>query len=116
MARWKAARWKAEEYPAIRVAAAQQGATILLGDEASVRTDYHDGTTGAPVGHTPVGRGTGRRESVNMISAVTARGKLYFSFLDGSGNSADFIAFLAKLRHDVEGKIFLIVDGHSAHK
>jgi hypothetical protein len=48
----RVARWKAEEYPAIREAAAEQGATILLGDEAAIRTDYHAGTTWAPVGRT----------------------------------------------------------------
>jgi hypothetical protein len=36
-----------------------------------VRSDYHAGTTWAPVGQTPVVRTTGARFSVNMISAVT---------------------------------------------
>jgi transposase len=89
--------------------------TILFGDESGVRTDYHAGTTWAPVGQTPVVRGTGNRKSVNMISAVTTRGKLYFSFLPGSGNSESFIAFCEDLLHDIDGKIFLIIDGHSAH-
>jgi transposase len=111
----RVARWKSEEYPAIRALAAKQGATILFGDEAGVRTDYHAGTTWAPVGRTPVVKGTGNRVSINMISAVTPRGRLYFSFLDGAGNSANFIAFLQKLLHDIDGKIFLIVDGHSSH-
>lgn len=111
----RVARWKAEEYPAIRALAAKEGATILFADEASVRTDYHAGTTWAPVGVTPVVRGTGARLSVNMISAVTPRGQLYFSFLDGAGNSANFIWFLKSLLQDIEGKLFVIVDGHSAH-
>jgi transposase len=40
-------RWKREEYPAIRARAAAEGATILFADEASVRMDYHAGTTWA---------------------------------------------------------------------
>jgi transposase len=108
-------RWKTQEYPAIRALATREGATILFGDEAGVRTDYHAGTTWAPTGRTPVVRGTGNRVSINMISAVTPRGKLYFSFLDGAGNSVNFIAFCEKLLGDIEGKIFLIVDGHSSH-
>jgi transposase len=112
----RVARWKAEEYPRIRAQAAEQGASILFCDEAAVRTDYHAGTTWAPVGQTPVVKGTGNRQSVNMISAVTPRGRLYFSFLDGNGNSANFIAFLTKLLHDIDGQIFLIVDGHTSHK
>jgi hypothetical protein len=47
-------KWKREEYPAIKARAAEVGATILFADEASVRTDYHAGTTWAPVGQTPV--------------------------------------------------------------
>lgn len=108
-------RWKTQEYPAIRALAAEQGATILFADEAGVRTDYHAGTTWAPVGRTPIVEGTGNRVSINMLSAVTRRGKLYFSFVDGAGNSATFIAFLTDLLHDIAGKIFLIVDGHSSH-
>jgi hypothetical protein len=46
------ARWKAEEYPAIREQAAQVGATVYFADEAGVRSDYHAGTTWAPVGRT----------------------------------------------------------------
>jgi transposase len=108
-------RWKAEEYPAIHAAAAAAGASIFFGDEAGVRTDYHAGTTWAPVGRTPVVAGTGARLSVNMVSAISAQGKMHFSFLEGNTNSATFIDYLDKLLYDIPGKIFLIVDGHSAH-
>jgi transposase len=50
-----------------------------------------------------------------MISAVSAQGKTHFSFLEGNTNAATFIDYLKKLLHDIEGKIFLIVDRHSAH-
>lgn len=108
-------RWKQEEYPAIHAEAVAAGASIFFGDEAGVRTDYHSGTTWGPVGRTPVVAGTGQRLSVNMISAVSARGKMHFSFLEGNTNAAAFIDYLTKLLHDIPGKIFLIVDGHSAH-
>jgi len=108
-------RWKDEEYPAIRARAAREGAAIFFADEASVRTDYHAGTTWGVVGNTPVVRGTGNRKSVNMVSAVSPRGKLYFSFLEGNTNAETFTAFLGDLLHDIGGKVFLVVDGHSAH-
>lgn len=108
-------RWKEEEYPAIHAEAAAAGASIFFCDEAGVRTDYHSGTTWAPVGRTPVVRGTGARLSINMISAVSAQGKLHFTFLEGNTNAAAFIEYLKKLLHDVPGKIFLIVDRHGAH-
>jgi transposase len=109
-------RWKQVSYPQIRAAAISAGASIYFADEAAVRTDHHSGTTWAPVGQTPIVRGTGNRLSVNMISAVNTRGRLHFSFFEGNLNSAVFIDYLTKLLHDIDGKIFLIVDGHSAHR
>ena len=55
------ARWKAEIYPQLRTEAAQVGAMIYFVDEAGVRSDYHAGTTQAPVGRTPVVATTGDR-------------------------------------------------------
>jgi transposase len=107
-------RWKEEEYPKIAAKAKKAGATIFFCDEAGVRTDHHSGTTWAERGKTPVVRGTGRRSSLNMISAVSAKGKLHFCFA-GRVNAGSFIEYLKKLLHDVRGKIYLIVDGHSAH-
>lgn len=109
-------RWKEEEYPAIRTAAKAAGGTVLFCDEAGIRTDYHSGTTWAPVGRTPIVRGTGERKSLNMISAISPRGKIHFSFLSGNLNSALFIDYLKKLMHDIPGPIFLIVDGYPSHK
>jgi transposase len=108
-------RWKEEEYPAIRDEAARLGAAVFFADEASVRTDYHSGTTWGEVGRTPIVKGTGNRKSVNMVSAVSSRGKLYFRFLDGNTNAATFTGFLEDMLHDIPGIIFLVVDGHSAH-
>jgi len=81
--------WKAEEYPRIHAEAKRLGATIWFADEASVRSDYHAGTTWAPVGRTPVVTATGARFSVNMISAVSAQGALRFSIVDGTHDRAE---------------------------
>ena len=110
------ARWKAEEYPAIRVQAAEVGATIYFGDEAGVRSDYHAGTTWAPVGRTPVVHTTGDRFGVNLISAVTAKGALRFAAYDGNLNGSVFIDFCRRLLHDTSGPVFLILDGHPVHR
>jgi transposase len=109
-------RWKEEEYPAIQKAAKAAGGTVLFCDEAGIRTDYHSGTTWAPVGQTPIVRGTGDRKSINMISAISAQGKIHFSFLTGSLNSELFTDYLKNLMHDIPGPIFLIVDGHPSHR
>jgi len=92
------------------------GATIYFGDEAGVRTDFHAGTTWAPVGQTPVVRTTGTRDSINLISALSAQGALRFSTYAGKFESATFINFCKRLMHDTSGSVFLIVDGHPVHR
>jgi transposase len=109
------ARWKAEEYPAIRAQAAKAGATIWFADEAGVRSD-HAGTTWAPVGRSPVVATTGDRFGVNLISAVTAKGKLRFAAYDGNLNASVFLDFCRRLLNDAQGPVFLILDGHPVHR
>jgi transposase len=109
-------RWKSEEYPAIRAQAAAEGATIYFADEAGIRSDYHAGTTWAPVGETPVVKATGARFSVNMVSAVTAKGALRFAVYDQSFTTKTFIDFAKRLLHDTDGPVYLIVDGHPTHR
>lgn len=110
------ARWKTEEFPAIRAAAKAEGATIYFADEAGVRSDHHAGTTWAPVGRTPVVKATGARHSLNMVSAVTAQGLLRFATYTGSFTATRFIEFAKKLLADTDGPVYLVVDGHPTHK
>jgi transposase len=108
-------RWKKEAYPAIRKEAEAAGAVIYFADEAGIRSDYHAGTTWSPVGQTPVVKNTGSRFSVNMISAISAKGALRFAVYDGN-TTATFIDFCKRLLHDAAGPVYLIVDGHPAHR
>jgi transposase len=109
-------RWREQDYPTIRAEAAQAGAVIYFADEAGIRSDYHSGTTWAPVGKTPVVASTGARHSVNMISAVTPKGRLRFSVFTGSMTAKVFLEFVRRLLHDEPGPVFLIVDGHPVHR
>ena len=109
-------RWKKEAYPAIRKEAEAAGAVIYFADEAGIRSDYHAGTTWSPVGQTPVVKNTGSRFSVNMISAISAKGALRFAVYDGNTTAATFIDFCKRLLHDAAGPVYLIVDGHPAHR
>jgi transposase len=61
-------------------------------------------------------RTTGARFSVNMISAVTARGALRFAVYDSTLTAAVFIDFCTRLLHDAPGPVFLILDGHPVHR
>ncbi|MDY6845380.1 MAG: IS630 family transposase [Thermodesulfobacteriota bacterium] len=112
----KVDKWLNEEYPKIKKLAKKYNAAIFFGDEASVRSDYHKGTTWAPKGQTPVVESTGARFSVNMLSAISARGHLRFMTINGRLNSDRFIEFLKRLIHNADNPIFLIVDGHPTHR
>lgn len=109
-------RWRDEEFPAIRHWAKKAGAAILFGDEAGVRSDYHAGTTWGVKGKTPIVPRTGGRHSVNMLSAVSARGELRFMLVKGRVNGVVFAEFLHRLMHNASDPVFLILDGHSIHR
>ena len=110
------ARWKAETYPQIRAEAAATGGTVYFADEAGVRSDYHAGTTWAPVGRTPVVAATGDRFAVNLISAVSAKGALRFAAYEGNLNAVVFLDFCRRLLADATGPVFLVLDGHPVHR
>ena len=108
--------WRERDYPKIKKSALKEKAEIYFEDEAGVRSDYHRGTTWAVRGDTPVIRTTGARFSMQMISAITARGKMKFMTHNGKVNAKVFCEFLKRLMHNVTNKIFLIVDGHPVHR
>ena len=109
-------RWLKKEYPNIRKLANKEGADIYFGDESGLRSDYHSGTTWAPKGKTPEVRSTGKRFSLNMISAISSKGGMKFMTVGGSVTGRVFILFLKRLILDVNGPVYLIVDGHPVHR
>ncbi len=109
-------RWLCQEYPRIRAQAKRENARIFFGDEAGVRSDHHAGTTWAPRGRTPVVSSTGARFGLNLISVVSAQGEFRFMVTEGRVGARVFIEFLRRLLHNADRPIFLIVDGHPAHK
>ena len=108
--------WLREEYPNIRKLANKEGAQIYFGDESGVRSDYHSGTTWAPKGKTPEISSTGKRFSLNMISAISSKGDMRFMTVGVNVTGKVFILFLKRLILDVNGPVYLIVDGHPVHK
>jgi transposase len=108
--------WEAEAFPAIAAEARRVGASIYFADESGIRSDYHTGTTWAPKGQTPVVAATGRRFSLNMISAINPRGELRFMLHDGTVTARIFLEFLKRLMVGAQHPIFLIVDGHPIHR
>ena len=108
--------WLAKEYPAIKKRAAKENATIYFEDEVGMRSDHQAGKSYGPKGQTPVIKKTGQRFSLNMVSAISNKGHVEFMILDGTFNGTVFLEFLTQLIKYKQQKIFLVVDGHSAHK
>ena len=108
--------WLQTDLPALVQRAKKQGALVLFGDEAGVRSDYHTGTTWGQVGQTPVVRRSAARVSVQMISAIGLNGSMQFMVHEGSGTAEVFLRFLQQLMLQAQQPIILVVDGHSIHK
>ena len=90
-------KWETEEFPVIKKQARAQGATMFFADEAGIRSDYHTGTTWTPAGQTSVVAATGRRFSLNMLSAVSPKGEFRFMLHDGTVTAPVFKTFLQRL-------------------
>ena len=92
------------------------GAKIFFLDEAGFQSDPPLGRTCGLKGKTPVVVTSGQRQSINVISAVNARGEFWAATYTGKLNAEAFVAFLKNFIKGRPGKIFLVVDGHPAHK
>jgi transposase len=110
-------RWLEERYPEIERRARRERAEILWADESGLRSDHTAGRTWAPIGQTPVTKGTGKRFKANMIAAVSNTGTLRFRVFDERFTGPLFLDFIKRLVKDNTGrKVILIVDGHPAHR
>src|SRR5215218_2254661 len=109
-------RWLRRDYPAIVARAKQARGTIFWGDETGLRSDDGRGRGYAPRGRTPLVRVCHKRAGLSLISAVTNRGELRWTVVEGAVNAPTLIRFLARLIRDVRCKIFLILDRLKAHR
>lgn len=109
-------KWLEEEYPAIEARARAEKATIYFGDETGCRSDHQAGRSYAPKGQTPIIKATGKRYTVNMVSAISNRGHLQFMLMEKGFNSEVFKTFLAQMIKYGKRKVFFITDNHPAHK
>ena len=109
-------RWRSEEYPKLAARAKRGKAMIFFADESGVRSDAHSGRTWAPQGMTPVVTATGARFGFNMLSAVGAKGDFRFMIVETRVNAKVFRTYLQRMIKGMKRKIFLVVDGHPAHK
>jgi len=109
-------KWLKTKYPYIKKRAKECGAKVYFSDESGLRSDHQSGKTWSPVGETPTIEVSGSRFSLNLISAISNRGDIKYKIIQGRFTADVFIEFLKHLIKDVKHKVFLIVDGHPAHK
>ena len=108
--------WTTEEFPTIVAEAKRKQATLLFLDETAVHEDAAIGTTWGRRGKTPVVKLSGSRRRINVISAVSPRGRLWFRCYTHTLNAGTFEGFLRDLLRDVRGKVVLVMDRHPAHR
>ena len=109
-------RWQTQVYPELKKKAKKLGARIFFLDEAGFQSDPPLGRTYGLKGHTPVVKSSGQRQSINVISAVNAAGAFWAATYTGKLNAEAFVTFLRDFMKGQRTKVFLVVDGHPAHK
>ncbi len=107
--------WLEETYPEIRDKAKAEHAEIYWGDETGLRNDCQRERGYAVRGKTPVIRLNAKRESVNMVSAITNQGKVRFRLFEGGMNAQVLIEFMRRLIKDAGRKVILILDNLRVH-
>ena len=107
--------WLEEVYPKLQRRAKKLGAKIFFLDEAGFQSDPPLGRTYGLKGRTPVVTTSGQRQSINVISAVNARGEFWATTYDGRLHAESSVLFLKNFMKGRQGKVLLIVDGHPSH-
>jgi transposase len=108
--------WLEVRYPKLKRRAKRLGAKIFFLDEAGFQSDPPLARTYGLKGQTPVVVTSGQRQSLNVISAVNARGEFWATTYTGKLDTEAFVAFLGNFMQGQRGKVFLVVDGHPVHK
>jgi transposase len=111
----KVSDWVESRFPGIQQRTKQENAEIFFGDETGIQntTNYAKGY--APIGQTPVVKVAADKMKINMVSAISSRGKLRFMLYKDNMNGEKLIDFLQRLVKDTEKKVFLILDNLPAH-
>ncbi|MDR1002313.1 MAG: IS630 family transposase, partial [Oscillospiraceae bacterium] len=103
------------EFPGISERAEAENAEIFFGDETGLQnhTSYLRGY--APIGKTPMVRTEAKHIKINMLSAISNRGKLRFVLYRDAMNADKLIDFMRRLVHDSMKKVFLVLDNLRVH-
>ncbi len=107
--------WKKEKYPKLKKRARKYGAKIYFLDETGFSSEPNLGRTYGLKGETPVVKTSGKRQKVNVISAVNAQGAFWCEIYTCSLTQVTFIGFLKDFMAKRPEKVFLVLDSHPAH-
>jgi transposase len=103
------------KYPQIQRVAEKMGAEIAFEDEAGVGIMTRQGRTWGLSGKTPIVKVSMLRGGYNVLSTVTAQGKMSYVIKDGTINGERYIEFLDELIMDRKRPLILFVDHASFH-
>ena len=107
--------WLTEQYPAIAQKAKEENAEIYWGDESALQNTANYARGYAPRGHTPVLEVESKKMKLNLLSAISNRGKLRFSITKKFVNADILISFMKRLVQDTGRKVLLILDNLRVH-
>lgn len=111
----KIGKWLNEEFPGIAERAKAEDAEIFFGDETNIQNTCNYMRGYAPKGKTPVVKTESQKFKINMLSAVSKRGKLRFVLYKDNMDSDKLTDFMRRLVHDSKKKVFLILDNLKVH-
>jgi hypothetical protein len=100
----KVKNWLDVEFPNIYKRAKAENAEIFFGDETGIQNTPNYARGYAPVGKTPIVRVETKKMKINMLSAISNRGKLRFVLYKDNMNSEKLINFMQRLVKDANKK------------
>ena len=104
-----------DKYPRVKRFSEKKHAEIAFEDETGIHLDHHSGRTWGARGKTPEVIATAQRGRINILSIVTAEGKMQFSLKGENINSTVYIDFLKRLISGRKRMLILFVDRASFH-
>ena len=108
--------WLNKQYPDIHKAAKNEGAEIFWGDETAVQNVANYARGYSPKGQTPVLKIQAKKMHINMISAISNRGKLHFLLYSDAINFDRLIEFMkALIETSAAKKVYFILDNLRVH-
>jgi len=107
--------WLNSEYPEIAAKAKAENAEIYWGDETALQNTANYARGYAPKGQTPVLEVESKKMKLNLLCAVSNRGKLRFTITKEPVNADILIDFMKRLVKDTGRKVLLILDNLRVH-